>query len=248
MPLSEYKRTPCRHLFQRVRWGTAVLLFATHWCASAWAEANKETDTATKRATANSHQEWMCKAGPDGEWQCAAISAPGPAYQHPPRRVTARSAKPPPADEPRVKVARNLDWVPEEALSEEQRAEQAIGCCGTYVEPPRDYPDAQSQPKASSLRVSADSTEAQGDVATMRGDVQISQGYRQVNSDLAIVDQSERTVELKGGLQFREPGLLVLGERAKVNLDTQALEVDNAVFVMHEADRKSTRLNSSHLA
>ena len=244
MPLSEYTRMPCRRLIQRIQRGLVVLLFATHWGASAQAEADKDADAATTAAEANSHQEWTCKAGADGEWQCSAITLPGPGYQHPPRRVSARSAKPPPADEPRIKVARNLDWVPQEALTEAQRADQATGCCGSYIEPPRDYPDAASQPKASSLRVSADTTEAQGDVATMRGDVQISQGYRQVHSDLAIVDQAERTVELKGGLQFREPGLLLLGERAKVNLDTQALEVDNAVFVMHEA---GVRGSAKHL-
>lgn len=235
MPLSEHKKTPCRHLLQHVQRGMAVLFLAATWCAPSWAEPDKEAKAGDDSVTANSHQEWMCKAGPDGDWQCSAITVPGPAYQHPPRRVATRGAKPPPADEARIKIALNLDWVDEQALSDEQRANQATGCCGAYIEPPRDYPDAESEPEQSSLRVSANTTEAQGNVATMSGDVQISQGYRQIRSDQAVVDQNQRTVELKGGLQFREPGLLMLGERAKVNLDTQAMDVENAIFVMHEA-------------
>jgi LPS-assembly protein len=153
------------------------------------------------------------------------------------------AAASPPPDKTGIKVARNLDWVDERALTEDQRNTLAPGCCGAYIEPERDYPEAELDPKEASLRATATTTEAQNNVATMTGDVQISQGYRQVRSDVAIVNQNDRSVELKGGVQFREPGLLMLGDRAFVNLDTQQVEIENATYVIHESVTRGTAGN-----
>ena len=234
MPSSKYNKLPDPGSIMR---SLVILIFASSFSLCALAETetkNTELETETE-LVANTHQEWICKAGADGNWQCSELTVPGRPYAKPPRRAPARAAAAPPADEPRIKVARNLDWVDESVLTPEQREAATPGCCGAYIEPPRDYPDADFDPEQSSMRASATSTEAQDNVATMTGDVQISQGYRQVRSDVAIVDQINRTVELKGGLQLREPGLLMLGDRALVNLDTQELEVENATYIMHEA-------------
>ena len=181
----------------------------------------------------DAHQQWRCRAGSDGGWECTQISAPGPTYQKPERLAPTRTASAAPADEPRVQVVRNLDWVDEAALTPEQQRDLEPGCCGTYIEPPRDYEDADLDPEQASLRASATNTEAQGNVATFTGDVQVSQGFRQVRSDLAVVDRDQRTVELSGNVQFREPGLLMLGDRMQVNMDTDEVEIDDATFVMH---------------
>ena len=236
MPSSKNHKLCWGHAFVRtVLRNVAVLIFVFHGSISAFAESEIEA-----APVANTHQEWICKAGIDGNWQCSEITAPGPAFRKPPHRTPSRTASVAPPDEPRIKVARNLDWVDERGLSEEQRDVSAPGCCGAYIEPPRDYPDADLDPEHSSMRASATTTEAQDNVATMTGDVQISQGYRQVRSEVAVVDQNKRTVELKGGIQLREPGLLMLGDRALINLDTQELEVENATFVMHESGIRGT--------
>ena len=105
----------------------------------------------------------------------------------------------------------------------EQKATVAKNCCGAYVEPSRDYPDADIEPEQASLRVNANSTEAlQEDIAVLEGDVQISQGYRQVRSDTAVVNQVNRQVILEGNVRFREPGMLLLGDSAKVDIEQRS--------------------------
>jgi len=193
---------------------------------------------------AASHMEWRCDTTPDGSWSCKEYAVPGPAFAKPPHRNLKRRAvaakAPLKTDERHINAPRNLDWVDETALSDEQKQGLADGCCGRYVEPPRDYPDADLNPDDAPLNASATSTEAQDKVATMKDDVQISQGYRQVRSDTAILDQEERTATLEGNVQLREPGLLMLGTKAHFNLDSGELAVDDATWVFHESAIRGT--------
>ena len=70
-------------------------------------------------------------------------------------------------------------------------------------------------PDKSPLRVNALSTEAQSDsVAILEGDVNIAQGYRQLRSNSAIVDQENRRITLIGNVRFREPNMLLTGNHA----------------------------------
>ena len=140
------------------------------------------------------------------------------------------------ADEPRVAEVRNLDWVKEGQMTEEQRRKVADNCCGAYIEPERDYPDADLNPEQASLLVNANTTETLPDnVALLDGDVQISQGYRQIRSNSARIDQTNRTVVLDGNVTFREPGMLLLGDNAEIDIDSKEVQIENATYVLHEA-------------
>ncbi len=185
--------------------------------------------------------EWNCSADASGDWLCieraldpiATSATPRPA-----RSLTRQVANP---DEPRVAIVRNLDWVEQVDMSPDQRAELDANCCGAYVEPSRNYPDAELAPEKASLRVNANSTEAMNDdIAMLEGDVQISQGYRQVRSDSATVNQADRQVTLQGNVRFREPGMLLLGDNAKINIDSKEVQIDNATYVLHEASVRGT--------
>ena len=208
------------------------------------AAQGEDIETAAAPTAANNHIEWRCDTAADGSWSCSEYSVPGPAYAKPLHRNLKRSAAtakaPLKTDERRINAPRNLDWVDETALSDEQQQGLADGCCGRYVEPPRDYPDAELNPDDAPLNASSTSTEAQDKVATMKGDVQISQGYRQVRSDTAILNQEERTATLEGNVQLREPGLLMLGKTAHFNLDSGELAVDDATWVFHESAIRGT--------
>tara|TARA_B110000503_G_scaffold128921_1_gene200573 strand:- start:1794 stop:4526 length:2733 start_codon:yes stop_codon:yes gene_type:complete len=185
---------------------------------------------------------WDCTATENNQWRCAEK----PAAENTRRREP--SAKKPTLDpdEPRVADVRNLDWVEEEQMSEEQRRKIAPNCCGAYIEPAREYPDADLEPEEASLRVNANSTETlPGNVAVLDGDVQISQGYRQVRSNNARIDQTERTVALEGNVQFREPGLLLLGESAEVDIDSKEITLKDATYVLHDV---SVRGNAKTLS
>jgi len=139
-------------------------------------------------------------------------------------------------NEPRVAAVRNLDWVEVDQMNEEQLQTVASNCCGAYIEPQRTYPDADLDPEQASLLVNANTTETLADnVALLDGDVQISQGYRQIRSNSARIDQTNRTVVLEGNVQFREPGLLLLGSNAEIDIDSKEVQIEDATYVIHEA-------------
>ena len=58
-------------------------------------------------------------------------------------------------EQPRVAAANNLDWVDEQDMTPQQQADIQPYCCGAYIEPSRDYPDAKQTPEQASLRVNA---------------------------------------------------------------------------------------------
>ena len=185
--------------------------------------------------------EWNCTADAKGDWQCnqeiIATSLNNPSLQNtdrrPIRKPSQQQVNNP--DEPRVAKVRNLDWVLEQDMSAQQKAMIDQNCCGGYVEPERDYQDANLDPREASIRLNANSTEALDEnVALLEGDVQISQGYRQIRSDKATVDQIARRVDLQGDVRFREPGILLMGDSAEIDIDSKEVEFENATYVLHE--------------
>jgi len=144
-------------------------------------------------------------------------------------------------EQPRVAAAHNLDWVEKQHMTPQQQTHVESYCCGAYLEPKRDYPNANRDPDQAPLQVNALSTEAPHDsVALLEGDVHISQGYRQVRSDSAKVDQIERQITLNGNVRFREPSMLLIGDNAKLDLDTEEVEIENATYVLHQASVRGT--------
>jgi len=187
--------------------------------------------------------EWRCLPANDG-WQCSTQPSQRSLYPRPARSLAAASAVPAAkssSDEARIAPNNNLDWVAIDQLPSERRAELPSHCCGEYVEPARDYPDGERDPSSAPLRVNADQTtaSAEGQVE-LSGDVQISQGYRQVRSDRAGLNQTSRSVTLEGNVQLREPGLLLLGERADLNLASREVSIEKATYVIHDASIRGT--------
>ena len=145
------------------------------------------------------------------------------------------------AEQPRVAAAHNLDWVKKQNMTPQQQALVSSFCCGAYLEPKRDYPDANLDPDIAPLQVNALRTEAPYDsIALLEGDVHISHGYRQVRSDSAKVDQIGRQITLNGNVRFREPNMLLIGDNAKLDLDTEEVEIENATYVLHQAAVRGT--------
>jgi len=189
------------------------------------------------------HGEWVCEAGADGGWHCGQRPLSGPTYERPvraapPSAIAAAAARP--KDEPRVGEVRDLDWVSQEQLTAEQRRAVTPGCCGAYVEPVREYPEANLKPDVAPLRATATTSSTEGNIATFTGDVQVAQGYRQVRSDKATVDQDTHLVTLEGNVQFREPGLLLMGDNATANMETKDVQVNDATYVLHPSRARGT--------
>ncbi|MEH6544531.1 MAG: LPS-assembly protein LptD [Porticoccaceae bacterium] len=233
-----------RSVFGNAFGNAKAVLIKAMWLLAAtstltWAEVGPEAADSESPAK---NTQWACRVGSEGGWVCEEQDVSGPVYHRPPHRSTARSAAKakPPADEPRVKVTRNLDWVDESALTAEQKQAASPGCCGAYIEPPRTYEDSDLNPENAPLRASADATETVGNTATLTGDVQVSKGYRQVRSDKAVVDQDASTVLLENNVQFREPNTLLLGDKILINTDSSEIQADNTTFVFHNSGVRGT--------
>lgn len=141
---------------------------------------------------------------------------------------------PSPEGEQRLQ-AQSLDWVPLEHLSDAERARLPTACCGAYVSPKRDDPDAEALPSESLLRARADISEARlGGEVVMSGNVEITQGYRSIRADSANYNQTDRQAAIAGNIQIREPGLLLKAEQAEMDIDQGNASLDQAEFVLHE--------------
>lgn len=189
--------------------------------------------TTASSAQGSGNIQWDCSANGEGNWVCTQQSKTQSTHKRPLRTLAKQPVNP---DEPRINLVKNLDWLPKSHMTEEQQANLPPYCCGAYVDPERDYPDVDLDPEEAPLRVNANATEVLVDnIASLEGDVQVSQGYRQIRSDNALVDQASREVTLTGNVQFREPGLLLLGDSAEIDIDSKEVQIDNATYVIHDA-------------
>lgn len=198
------------------------------------------TQPITPLYAAESHYEWSCKPAVSGQdWDCAEQAAPGAPYkrpQHSTRRATSATAATAATDKPRDLPAANVDWVDEELLSAEQKADLASGCCGSYIEPVRTDDDAKLNPEDAPMRASAESSEwIQESIAVLEGDVKLTQGYRQLESDKATLNQDVNTALLEGNIRLREPGVLMTGSTANMNMDSGEAQIQNASYLVHGA-------------
>ncbi|WP_237068584.1 LPS-assembly protein LptD [Microbulbifer guangxiensis] len=128
-----------------------------------------------------------------------------------------------------------LDWLPAWQLPPGMQPARPTACSGAFVSPPRDYPDADLPPETAPLRATADASEWLDDgTARLRGSVHVTQGYRQLFADQVDVNRNESTARLRGAIEIREPNLLVRGRAAEIQTDSQAAEIEDATYVIHD--------------
>lgn len=131
--------------------------------------------------------------------------------------------------------ANQLDWVPLEDMTEEQKALVPTACCGAYIAPPRDDDEADLDPDKAKLFGSADQSEAQQqNKITLSNNVHLTQGRRSIRTDKFYLDKSTREAELTGNIQVREPGMLLRADKAYINIDSGDARLDDAQFVIYE--------------
>ncbi len=129
-----------------------------------------------------------------------------------------------------------LDWVPDTAMTAEQKALIVPNCCGAFIEPKRKDKEANLEPTVAPMRATADRSEWKDQtIATMDGNVIVLQGNRQLQADRVITDQNAQQVDLEGNIRLREPGLLISGDKAHLDLEQDTAAIDQTRYVMHEA-------------
>lgn len=131
------------------------------------------------------------------------------------------------------------DWVPKKQLTGEDCL-LGPGCDGAYIEPLRDWPDAELDPEDALMRVSAGTSDLlQADV-TLTDDVILTQGNSSVRAEQAHLDRNSNILTLDGAVELRQPGLLIRSEYAIINTDTQMGQFEGARFLDYDSGTRTT--------
>ncbi len=221
------KRAISRHIRARntiAAVNTSLLISLGIASGSALAQTDLQVDR--RLAERPMHYGWECQPLGEG-WDCHEKLLPGAVGNRPIIAGTVAAAQP---------QQHRLDWVSKEFLSEEQRQQLDTNCCGAYIEPTRDYEDADLTPEDAPMRATADKSEYLSETeAVLEGDVAITQGYRQLHADSISLNQSTDQASLEGSVTIREPGLLLSGERGDIDMAANNSNLDSAEFVLHQA-------------
>ncbi|PCJ17640.1 MAG: hypothetical protein COB04_08465 [Gammaproteobacteria bacterium] len=150
----------------------------------------------------------------------------------------------------------HLDWLPRQQFDQidDPALEQVPQfCSGTFYAPSPTEPgtntgtntgtaaDAKTGTSESLetnkhlVTAEADRADHQpGDSSTLTGSVHVQQGTRSFRSDTIHFDHRLNHASMPGKTEFREPGLLILGEDALIDLEKDRVEIKNAQYVLHQ--------------
>ncbi|WP_419835888.1 LPS-assembly protein LptD [Endozoicomonas atrinae] len=186
--------------------------------------------------------EWHCQTLANGQWSCDPATAqsipaqPAPKAKQQVRKLkkTASHIKPAAARQ-NATLKQLLDWQPIQNLSAQRRASEPFYSCGAYIEPPRPGKDYTGDTnKAPIVAESNESSYDKDSVATFKGDVTVRQGSRLFESDNATLDKSRNYGQFEGNVRFRESGVLLVGDKGDLQLDSGRATLENTAYVMHE--------------
>ena len=186
---------------------------------------------------------WECAISADGGgWHCTTHDS-SDVPSRPLSSILQRQTLPPGvaggSSGSAIEIPVKLDWVSHETgtaalMAEDQRALLSERCGGGYIDPLADSDQSRDLDEFA-IEASAARSEIEGGVATFEGGVIISQGYRRLSSDRAIVDRNEQWAELQENVVLREPGVLLVSDKARVDTESGQSSMDNARFVFHES-------------
>lgn len=202
------------------------------------------------RAASYSEEQWRCRPGPDGEWVCDRVEseagpfppvATAPIYKKPPARAEEkrRGQIVPVAGQTQEQA--ELTWVPRRALPADAQAELPEWCDGAYREYDWSEEALALDPAEAVIGITADGASwTLGEDAMLEGAVLLEQGARRLFAEQATYDTQTRRLALEGGVRMQEPGLLLTGERASVDLEAGEAELEDVRFVLYEGDYRGS--------
>lgn len=203
-------------------------------------------------ATSLAVSQVECRAdSAGGGWVCVPLEATADLPPRPGKPVVrATEAAPEPeraVSEVRQPAAQTadfseLDWVPRDQLTEAQQAAIAPYCSGDYIEPPRAGRDDNTPFDQLPVYASADSSsfEQRNQTGTLQGDVLLQQGRLQAQANQASFDQANNLVRLNGDVRLRDQGVLVLGDRAQMQIDSGETRIEQVRYVVHDANARGS--------
>jgi len=137
-----------------------------------------------------------------------------------------------------------LDWKTLDQLSPAQRAAVPIACCGAFIQPENMQPVHGTTTTGSKshsplqdnedISITGANSQMTKQSTVMTGDVMLIQGQRRISGDHAELFNEPQGVHLEGNVLFREPGFLLQGSDANIDLEKNTLQIENARYVLHE--------------
>ena len=141
------------------------------------------------------------------------------------------------AEEIRIGLTANeLDWMPRASMTIEQQENLPDNCCGNFIDPIASFADNTAIPaEAETLfRANQGLQQLAQNLITINGDVTVQQGFRSIiNDQVTNIDREANTVSMEGNVEFREPGILLLGSSAFIDNDDNSNRIENAQYVLH---------------
>lgn len=128
--------------------------------------------------------------------------------------------------------AAQLDWVPREAVPQNQRNLRCELCGGRYIDPLAG--DIRLDPERAPIEARARSSEIEGNTVRLSGGVEVVQGNREFSSDAASIDRNSRAGTLEGNIELREPGILMRGDRGEFYSRSGEAQMVDSRFVLHK--------------
>ena len=183
--------------------------------------------------------EWSCSTTSDGQWNCTVVpKKPNPIQRAPLAEATTAAQKQNTDGAVAMTTPEQkhpLDWVPRSQLSETRASKLPYYSGGAYIEPPRPGKNFKGNPNTAPIIAEAnESSYDESNVATLVGNVNVRQAGRQLTSDTAALDRETNYGQFEGNVHYREPGVLLLGEKGDLQLDTGRATLANTTYVMHE--------------
>lgn len=132
-----------------------------------------------------------------------------------------------------------LDWVPLEYVPESLRDRECLNCAGRYIDPLAKV-QTTTRPEKQDIQARANNSQMGEKDVVLLGDVTAVQGYRHMRSDRADIDREAETATLTGNVTLREPGMLLLGENAKIFSQSGEAVMYDSEFVFYKEHMRGT--------
>lgn len=132
--------------------------------------------------------------------------------------------------------AADIDWVSIDRLTDAQKALIPAACCGLYIEPPLPVLEGP----VGAMHVDALKTESADGVITATGNVQAQQNDVRFSTDKGIYNENSGLATLEGNVRLRQPGVLLTGSTATVDLVRKDGELKEASYVLQESGIRGT--------
>ncbi len=134
----------------------------------------------------------------------------------------------------------SLDWVSRESMSPAQRETLSDDCCGGFVDPTAATANDENLSDDTRFISSAGLQQNISNSVELRGEVTVYQGSRTITNTgietetQTTIDRDANTVAMKGDIAFREPGILLRGDQAFIDSESDRSTIEEAYYVLHE--------------